>query len=72
MDCDLSIPVNMCLGTLSEEFCKWSLYQIILGLSVMHEKKIIHRDIKCENILCKADGSVKLADFGMCGILSKQ
>ena len=38
---------------------------MLVGLNFMHEKKIIHRDIKGGNILISEDGVVKLADFGL-------
>ena len=31
-----------------------------------HEKRIAHRDIKLENLLLDEDGSLKIADFGLC------
>jgi len=39
--------------------------QIANGLSAAHENRIIHRDIKPQNIIISRDGKVKVADFGI-------
>ena len=57
-------------GQLSENFIKWSLYNVALGIQAMHNKNILHRDIKAENILCRPDGTIKLADLGFSVFLS--
>lgn len=39
--------------------------QVASALSVAHNNKIIHRDVKPQNIMITKDGTVKLADFGI-------
>lgn len=41
------------------------MQQIMTGLSHLHSKKVLHRDIKPGNILHNAQGEVKLTDFGI-------
>lgn len=42
------------------------LYQIAKGLDYIHEKNIIHRDVKPPNILISKHSVIKLSDFGFC------
>ncbi|KAH7463541.1 putative serine/threonine-protein kinase [Phytophthora ramorum] len=44
----------------------WTLlYQAALGLNYIHKKRVVHGDLKLNNILVGADGQAKLSDFGL-------
>ena len=56
-------------GKFSEKVTKFYGAQILYGLGHLHEKNIIYRDMKPENILLDAKGNVCLIDFGMAKML---
>lgn len=51
-------------GPFSESVVRNYTRQILHGLSYLHSHGIVHRDIKCSNILVDETGALKLADFG--------
>lgn len=52
-------------GGLSLSQIKSIMYQLLDGISVIHENRIEHRDLKPQNVLITDSGLVKIADFGL-------
>ena len=57
-------------GYLSEEETLQIALQIAQGLSAAHDRHIVHRDIKPQNILLGRDNVIKVADFGIARAVS--
>ena len=58
-------------GKLSETVSKIIFKQLIEGLKYIHKKKIVHRDIKLDNILIDLTNTIKICDFGVSRKISK-
>ena len=56
--------VRACAARLPEPVLAAYLAQVVEGLSFLHGRGVVHRDVKGENVLLDATGVVKLADFG--------
>ncbi|KAG6477592.1 protein IMPAIRED IN BABA-INDUCED STERILITY 1-like [Zingiber officinale] len=56
----------------SESQIKCYMHQLLLGLNQCHSRGIMHRDIKCANLLVNNEGILKIADFGLANILNPE
>ena len=45
--------------------------QILLGVAACHAMRVAHRDVKPGNVLVAADGTLKLADFGLARVMPR-
>ncbi|XP_022359003.1 cyclin-dependent kinase 14 isoform X1 [Enhydra lutris kenyoni] len=52
-------------GGLHPDNVKLFLFQLLRGLSYIHQRYILHRDLKPQNLLISDTGELKLADFGL-------
>ncbi|XP_072936347.1 neither inactivation nor afterpotential protein C-like [Epargyreus clarus] len=57
---------------MSEHHIAFILKHTIKALSYLHENKIMHRNVRCDNIMINKDGDVKLADFGLSCMLDEE
>jgi serine/threonine protein kinase len=71
------IVLELCEGTLADVINKTYkrpelssdmtvLNEIATGLHYIHSKKLVHRDIKPDNILISSNGRIKISDFDLC------
>lgn len=58
-------------GPFEEALVRNFTRQILSGVHYLHERNIIHRNIKSANILVGGDGFIKVSDFGISEILEK-
>eukprot|EP01061_Rhynchopus_euleeides_P009139 TRINITY_DN18285_c0_g3_i1.p1 TRINITY_DN18285_c0_g3~~TRINITY_DN18285_c0_g3_i1.p1 ORF type:complete len:764 (+),score=249.05 TRINITY_DN18285_c0_g3_i1:105-2294(+) len=56
----------------SEEKSRFYIAESALAVSYLHSQKIIHRDLKAENLVLDSEGHVNLTDFGFAKVLDPE
>ena len=57
---------------IDEGVIAYIIREILKGLTSIHGKRQVHRDLKSDNILTNNDGDIKIADFGFALQLTKE
>lgn len=65
LDQDLKKYLDVCEGGLETTILKSFLYQLLTGVAYCHHHRVLHRDLKPQNLLINREGELKLADFGL-------
>ncbi|CAM9819373.1 unnamed protein product, partial [Ectocarpus sp. 12 AP-2014] len=65
LDQDLKKYLDVCEGGLESNILKSFLYQLLRGVAYCHHHRVLHRDLKPQNLLINREGELKLADFGL-------
>ncbi|XP_045525541.1 cyclin-dependent kinase 14 isoform X1 [Pieris brassicae] len=65
VDTDLSQYMERHPGGLNRHNVRLYMFQLLRGLSYCHRRRVLHRDVKPQNLLISSHGELKLADFGL-------
>jgi cyclin-dependent kinase 1 len=59
---DTNVPKD---GQMDAVLVKSYTYQLLQGLLFCHQRRVLHRDLKPQNLLIDKNGAIKIADFGL-------
>ena len=65
LDQDLKKYLDQCEGGIEPPYLQSFLKQLIRGVEFCHHHRVLHRDLKPQNLLINREGELKLADFGL-------
>lgn len=65
LDQDLKKYLDVCENGLELPIAKSFLFQLLTGVAYCHHHRVLHRDLKPQNLLINREGELKLADFGL-------
>jgi len=65
LDQDLKKYLDVCEKGMEPGITKWFLFQLLQGVAYCHHHRVLHRDLKPQNLLINREGELKLADFGL-------
>lgn len=65
MEQDLKIFLNDQMQDLSAELVQHFMFQLVSGINYCHCHRILHRDIKPQNLMIDSNGVLKIIDFGL-------
>ncbi|KAF7725514.1 signal transducing kinase of the PAK, partial [Apophysomyces ossiformis] len=67
-----SVFAILCQRGIPEEYAIYITCETLKALRHLHSKGLLHRDVKCENLLVGWNGEIKLADFGLSARIARR
>lgn len=65
LDLDLKKLLDRHKNGLPPQLVRNYMWQLLQGLAYCHARRVLHRDLKLQNLLVDRSGTIKLADFGL-------